>query len=154
MRWKVFPMCTLKLGRMEESFPGEFAVLTLTEGSSDARKWWKLFREANLFSNPQIEFQLSRLYTGCKLFTTLSFTWTLFVWGFVDIIFLACTINVMTFCLLANVFIVPICIIVEALSMFSAQGCVPDIRLGKCQKILSLEQYFPIHSQGRREGIQ
>ena len=35
--------------------------------------------------------------------------------------------NLMTFCLPANVYIVPICIIAGALSMFSVQGCVPDI---------------------------
>ena len=37
------------------------------------------------------------------------------------------TCNVLAFCLLANVYIVPICIIAEALSMFSTRECVPDI---------------------------
>ena len=40
----------------------------------------------------------------------------------------------LAFCVLANVYIVPICIIDGALSMFSKQGCVPDIRPRECIK--------------------
>ena len=40
------------------------------------------------------------------------------------------TTNVMPFCLPANVYIESICIIAGTLSMFSARGCVPDIRPG------------------------
>ena len=41
---------------------------------------------------------------------------------------------------------------VRTLLMFSAQGCVPDIRV--YQEIRSLGQYFPIHSLGSRECIR
>ena len=42
------------------------------------------------------------------------------------------TTNVMLFCLPANVYIEFICIIAGTLSMFSARGCVPDIRPREC----------------------
>ena len=42
------------------------------------------------------------------------------------------TTNVMPFCLPANVYIEFICIIAGTLSMFSARGCVPDIRHREC----------------------
>ena len=54
--------------------------------------------------------------------------------------------------MLENVYIiVPICIIAGALSMFSVQGCVPDIFP---REILSLGQYFSIHSPGGREYME
>ena len=58
----------------------------------------------------------------------------------------------LAYCLLGNVYIVPICIIDGAFSMFSKRGCVPDIcPLGVYQEILSLGGYFPIHTQGSRK---
>ena len=41
--------------------------------------------------------------------------------------FVALQYNVLTFYLLANVYIVPICIIAGAFPRFSMRGCVPDI---------------------------
>ena len=52
----------------------------------------------------------------------------------------------LAFCVLANVYIVQICILDGALSMFSKRGYVPDIRPlgeGVYQEILSLGGVFP-----------
>ena len=54
---------------------------------------------------------------------------------------------VLAFCVLANVYIVQICIIDGALSMFSKRGYVPDIRPRECIKkycpLRGISQYTP-----------
>ena len=50
----------------------------------------------------------------------------------------------LAFCVLANVYIVQICIIDGALSMFSKRGYVPDIRPREC-----IKKYCPLGRGGR-----
>ena len=52
------------------------------------------------------------------------------------------------FCLLANVYIVPICIIDGALSMFSKRGSVPDIRPREC-----IKKYCPYTPPREQEQV-
>ena len=61
---------------------------------------------------------------------SVSVSWSL-GWKHLSSVIASCF--VLTFCLPANVYIVPFCRIAGALSIFSAWGCVPDIR-----EILSL----------------
>ena len=59
-------------------------------------------------------------------------------------VYLVSTTNVLTFCLPANVNIVPICTIAGAFSMFSARGCVQYSPF-KCLKG-SISQYTPLRA--------